>query len=130
MFDCFDIQCSENVTLFVNQFRLLKEWNNFYSLFFLKFCKMMFKVKISFSNLVTAIDISDIFISVIFFPSEFTPYVFQIFCVLLESGPPNSPLSQTYVNLFSSFLQPVLWEKTGNIPALVRLIQAYLRRVK
>lgn len=30
--------------------------------------------------------------------------------------------------LFPHLLQPVLWERTGNIPPLVRLLQAYLER--
>lgn len=30
--------------------------------------------------------------------------------------------------LFPHLLQPVLWERTGNIPPLVRLLQAYLEK--
>ncbi len=39
---------------------------------------------------------------------------------------PSSTLTPAYVALFSSLLSPALWERQGNIPALVRLLQAYL----
>ncbi|KAM5246124.1 exportin-2 isoform 2-T2 [Ctenodactylus gundi] len=55
---------------------------------------------------------------------EFIPYVFQVMSLLLETHKNDIPSS--YMALFPHLLQPVLWERTGNIPALVRLLQAFL----
>uniref|UniRef100_A0A8B9G8U4 Exportin-2 n=1 Tax=Amazona collaria TaxID=241587 RepID=A0A8B9G8U4_9PSIT len=57
---------------------------------------------------------------------EFIPYVFQVMSLLLEMHKNEIPTS--YMALFPHLLQPVLWERTGNIPPLVRLLQAYLER--
>ncbi|KAE8576401.1 hypothetical protein XENTR_v10004166 [Xenopus tropicalis] len=57
---------------------------------------------------------------------EFIPYVFQVMSLLLEIHANDIPTS--YMALFPHLLQPVLWERTGNIPPLVRLLQAYLER--
>ncbi|XP_012879767.1 PREDICTED: exportin-2 [Dipodomys ordii] len=57
---------------------------------------------------------------------EFVPYVFQVMSLLLETHKNDIPSS--YMALFPHLLQPVLWERTGNIPALVRLLQAFLER--
>ncbi|XP_072259360.1 exportin-2 [Pyxicephalus adspersus] len=57
---------------------------------------------------------------------EFMPYVFQVMSLLLEMHKDDIPNS--YMSLFPHLLQPVLWERTGNIPPLVRLLQAYLER--
>ncbi|MEE6522494.1 hypothetical protein FKM82_021061 [Ascaphus truei] len=57
---------------------------------------------------------------------EFIPYVFQVMSLLLEIHRNDIPPS--YMALFPHLLQPVLWERTGNIPPLVRLLQAYLER--
>uniref|UniRef100_A0A5F9DM70 Exportin-2 n=1 Tax=Oryctolagus cuniculus TaxID=9986 RepID=A0A5F9DM70_RABIT len=57
---------------------------------------------------------------------EFIPYVFQVMSLLLETHKHDIPSS--YMALFPHLLQPVLWERTGNIPALVRLLQAFLER--
>uniref|UniRef100_A0A8C6AIH6 Exportin-2 n=1 Tax=Monodon monoceros TaxID=40151 RepID=A0A8C6AIH6_MONMO len=57
---------------------------------------------------------------------EFIPYVFQVMSLLLETHKNDIPSS--YMALFPHLLQPVLWERTGNIPALVRLLQAFLER--
>uniref|UniRef100_A0A8D0HSG7 Exportin-2 n=1 Tax=Sphenodon punctatus TaxID=8508 RepID=A0A8D0HSG7_SPHPU len=57
---------------------------------------------------------------------EFIPYVFQVMSLLLEMHKNDIPSS--YMALFPHLLQPVLWERTGNIPPLVRLLQAYLER--
>lgn len=61
-----------------------------------------------------------------FFPSEFLPYVFQVMSLLLEIHSNSIPSS--YMALFPHLLQPVLWERSGNIPPLVRLLQAYLQK--
>ncbi|CAB1353828.1 unnamed protein product [Coregonus sp. 'balchen'] len=57
---------------------------------------------------------------------EFVPYVFQVMSLLLEIHTCSIPNS--YMTLFPHLLQPVLWERTGNIPPLVRLLQAYLEK--
>uniref|UniRef100_A0A8C9SDI2 Exportin-2 n=1 Tax=Scleropages formosus TaxID=113540 RepID=A0A8C9SDI2_SCLFO len=57
---------------------------------------------------------------------EFVPYVFQVMSLLLEIH--SSSIPSSYMALFPHLLQPVLWERTGNIPPLVRLLQAYLQR--
>lgn len=46
--------------------------------------------------------------------------------LLLEIHSNSIPAS--YMALFPHLLQPVLWERTGNIPPLVRLLQAYLEK--
>uniref|UniRef100_A0A671U338 CSE1 chromosome segregation 1-like (yeast) n=1 Tax=Sparus aurata TaxID=8175 RepID=A0A671U338_SPAAU len=57
---------------------------------------------------------------------EFLPYVFQVMSLLLEIHSNSIPSS--YMALFPHLLQPALWERTGNIPPLVRLLQAYLEK--
>eukprot|EP00198_Chlamydomonas_reinhardtii_P002761 XP_001692097.1 cellular apoptosis susceptibility protein [Chlamydomonas reinhardtii] len=57
---------------------------------------------------------------------EFHPYVFQIFSQLIELRP--APLPQLYLAIFPPLLSPVFWERSGNVPALVRLLQAYLTK--
>lgn len=54
------------------------------------------------------------------------PYVFQILSQLVELRP--APLPAIYMNLFSPLLTPLLWERSANVPALVRLLQAYLHK--
>jgi exportin-2 (importin alpha re-exporter) len=56
---------------------------------------------------------------------EFSPYVFQILAQLLEFHPTDGGLGR-YESLFRPLLTPALWERKGNVPALTRLIQAYL----
>lgn len=58
--------------------------------------------------------------------AEFTPYVFQILAQLLEYRPSGSALSPAYAGLFQPLLTPTLWEKKGNVPAVTRLLQAYI----
>uniref|UniRef100_A0A3B3UGH1 Exportin-2 n=1 Tax=Poecilia latipinna TaxID=48699 RepID=A0A3B3UGH1_9TELE len=57
---------------------------------------------------------------------EFLPYVFQVMSLLLEIHSNSIPAS--YMALFPHLLQPILWERTGNIPPLVRLLQAFLEK--
>lgn len=59
--------------------------------------------------------------------TEFIPYVFQLLALLLESNPP-APLPQRYKDLITPLLNPTLWESRGNVPALVRLLQAIMAR--
>jgi len=57
---------------------------------------------------------------------EFVPYVLQIIGFLLESH--RSSIPDTYRTLFQSILTPSFWDRTGNIPALSRLLQAYIEK--
>ena len=85
---------------------------------------------------------------------ELSPYVFQIFAQLLELGPGEGGggggaaggraagggaagagaaaggggVSATYQQLYPPLLSPALWSERGNVPALVRLLHAYLRK--
>lgn len=60
--------------------------------------------------------------------TEFVPYVFQIMAQLLNARRPNSGLSDAYRGLFRPLLSPEVWERKGNIPALVDLFRAYISR--
>ncbi|GIX92895.1 exportin-2 [Caerostris darwini] len=55
---------------------------------------------------------------------EFVPYVFQLLSLFLEFR--ESPVPGHYLELFPCLLSPVLWERPGNIPALSRLLQAFI----
>ena len=57
---------------------------------------------------------------------EFHPYVFQIFSQLIELRP--RPLPASYMQMLRPLLSPVLWERSGNVTALVRLMRAYLSK--
>lgn len=59
--------------------------------------------------------------------SEFIPYVFQLLALLLESNP-TAPLADNWKNLIAPLMTPALWESRGNVPALVRLLQAIMSR--
>jgi exportin-2 (importin alpha re-exporter) len=56
---------------------------------------------------------------------EFGPYVFQILSQLLEKRP---DVSETYKAVFPSLLSPTLWDNHGNVPAIIRLLTAYLTK--
>ena len=60
--------------------------------------------------------------------SEFTPYVFQVLAQLLEYRRGDSGLGEAYASLFAPLLTPLLWERKGNVPALTRLLRAYLEK--
>ena len=59
--------------------------------------------------------------------SEFIPYVFQVLALMLEMHAVGA-VSPPYLALFPHLLLPVLWSRDGNIPPLVRLLQAYISR--
>lgn len=59
---------------------------------------------------------------------EFTPYVFQVLAQLLEYRPVGSGLGQAYSSLFQPILTPDVWNERGNVPALARLLQAYIKK--
>ena len=58
---------------------------------------------------------------------EFVPYVLQIIGFLLESHSKGS-IPDTYRALFESIVNPSFWDRSGNIPALSRLLQAYIEK--
>ncbi|WIA07912.1 hypothetical protein OEZ85_007391 [Tetradesmus obliquus] len=57
---------------------------------------------------------------------EFHPYVFQILAQLIELSSP--PLNAPYMAVFPPLLNPMFWERPGNVPALTRLLVAYLAK--
>ncbi|KAF3132818.1 importin-alpha export receptor [Orbilia oligospora] len=59
--------------------------------------------------------------------AEFLPYVFQLLGLLLECNP-GTPLPELYQRLIYPILAVTLWETRGNIPALVRLLNAICAR--
>ena len=59
---------------------------------------------------------------------EFTPYVFQLLAQILEFRPEGAGLGEAYTSLFAPLLTPTLWERKGNVPALTRLLTAYLSK--
>ncbi|KAI7823046.1 Cse1-domain-containing protein [Gamsiella multidivaricata] len=59
--------------------------------------------------------------------AEFTPYVFQLLSQLL-SFHTRPELSPAYQAMLPPLVQPTLWQQQGNIPALVKLLQAYLQK--
>lgn len=53
----------------------------------------------------------------------------QILGFLLESHQTGStPIPEAYRSLFQSILTPAFWDRSGNIPALSRLLQAYIEK--
>lgn len=59
--------------------------------------------------------------------AEFMPFVFQILSQLLELHT-SAGLPDAYQALFQPLLTPALWSQRGNVPALVRLVRAYLSK--
>ncbi|KAK6919963.1 Importin-beta, N-terminal domain [Dillenia turbinata] len=58
--------------------------------------------------------------------SEFFPYTFQLLAQLVELNRP--PIPPSYMQIFELLLLPESWKKTANVPALVRLLQAFLQK--
>ena len=61
--------------------------------------------------------------------AEYVPYVFQVLAQLLEAHAAHDKqrvLPGSYASLLPPLLMPALWEQKGNVPALVRLLKAYL----
>jgi len=55
--------------------------------------------------------------------------VLQIIGFLIESHPSGlTSLPDAYRILFQSILTPAFWDRSGNIPALSRLLQAYIEK--
>ncbi|KAJ0398405.1 hypothetical protein ATCC90586_000696 [Pythium insidiosum] len=55
-----------------------------------------------------------------------SPYVYQMFAQMLELRP--SGVSQAYMSMFPILLSPMLWERVSNAPAIVKLLEAYMRK--
>jgi len=53
----------------------------------------------------------------------FSPFVFQLLSFFLET---RKSLPDGYKPLLKEVLSPLFWEQSGNLPALTRLVQAYL----
>ncbi|AEC10713.1 cellular apoptosis susceptibility protein, putative / importin-alpha re-exporter [Arabidopsis thaliana] len=58
--------------------------------------------------------------------TEFLPYGFQLLAQLVELNRPT--LSPNYMQIFLLLLSPESWKRSGNVPALVRLLQAFLQK--
>ncbi|KAL2490250.1 Exportin-2 [Abeliophyllum distichum] len=58
--------------------------------------------------------------------TEFFPYAFQLLAQLVDLNRP--PLPGNYMEIFAILLLPESWKKSANVPALVRLLQAFLRK--
>ena len=58
---------------------------------------------------------------------EFMPYVFQLMAALTEEEP-SKPLPASYQPIVGAVLSPSLWEQRGNVPALARLLAAFITR--
>ncbi|KAJ8900448.1 hypothetical protein K2173_025225 [Erythroxylum novogranatense] len=58
--------------------------------------------------------------------TEFLPYAFQLLAQLVELNRP--PISATYMQIFTLLLSPDTWKRNSNVPALVRLLQAFLQK--
>ena len=61
---------------------------------------------------------------------DFHPYVFQIFAQMIEkrsAASPAAPIPDAYMQLLLPLLTPHFWERTGNIPALGRLLRSFIR---
>uniref|UniRef100_A0A5S6QFA0 Exportin-2 n=1 Tax=Trichuris muris TaxID=70415 RepID=A0A5S6QFA0_TRIMR len=60
--------------------------------------------------------------------SDFVPYVFQVLSLMLNMRVGKGEgIPEAYMALYPFILQPCLWERRGYVPALVRLLEAYLR---
>lgn len=63
---------------------------------------------------------------------EFHPYVFQVLSQLVEIRASSArdgwttPLPETYLQLLPPLLTPMFWERSGNVPALGRLLRAFI----
>lgn len=55
-----------------------------------------------------------------------SPYVYQVLAQMLELRP--SGVSDAYKSMFPVLLNPALWDRISNVPAIVKLIEAYMRK--
>ncbi|KAI6659426.1 Exportin-2-like isoform X2 [Oopsacas minuta] len=57
---------------------------------------------------------------------EFLPYNFQLLALMLELR--DQPIAESYTAIFPLILSPMLWERIGTVPALSRLMQAFIQK--
>ncbi|GJQ10527.1 hypothetical protein GpartN1_g2318.t1 [Galdieria partita] len=60
--------------------------------------------------------------------AEFVPYIFQILAQLAELHGEYDELPSSYQSLLPVLFTPSLWNRSGYIPGMVRLLQAFLRK--
>lgn len=60
--------------------------------------------------------------------TELTPYVFQVLAQLLEYRPREAGLGEAYTVLLPLLLTASPWVMKGNVPALTRLVQVYIKK--
>eukprot|EP01135_Chromosphaera_perkinsii_P000361 Nk52_evm8s78 gene=Nk52_evmTU8s78 len=58
--------------------------------------------------------------------AEFLPYVFQLLAQMLNAN--TGSVGGYYMEIFRALLTPMLWERNGNIPALVKLLSTYMKK--
>ncbi|KAF2397121.1 Cse1-domain-containing protein [Trichodelitschia bisporula] len=58
---------------------------------------------------------------------EFAPYVFQLLAAMLEALP-EGQIPNSFEAIIPPVLLPAVWESKGNVPALVRLLNAIIPR--
>ncbi|EFJ27823.1 hypothetical protein SELMODRAFT_95055 [Selaginella moellendorffii] len=56
--------------------------------------------------------------------AEFQPYAFQILAQLIESR--GQPIPREYLVIFPVLIDQRFWQKSANVPAIIRLLQAFL----
>lgn len=59
---------------------------------------------------------------------EFMPYVFQMLALLLEQREKTGVIPEAYWALFPCLLAPALWDRSGNVPPLIKLICSFIRQ--
>lgn len=61
--------------------------------------------------------------------TELFPYMFQLVAQLVDLNGPSVPLPLSYIQTFDMmFLGTGVWEKSANIPALVRFLQSIIQQ--
>lgn len=58
--------------------------------------------------------------------TEFFPYAFQLLALLVELN--RAPIPPIYMQIFEILLSPDSWKRSASVPALVRLLQAFLQK--
>lgn len=56
------------------------------------------------------------------------PYVFQMLSLLLEIREGSGAIPEPYWALFPCLLAPPLWDRSGNVTPLIRLLCAFIRQ--
>lgn len=60
--------------------------------------------------------------------AEFMPYVFQLLSLLMETREGTTAIPEPYWALFPCLLSPALWDRSGNVTPLIRLICSFIRQ--